>query len=337
MGRDTHGERKENEKRKKEDQEEKMSKVEKSVGMVEKRKAGGAFSSMEACTLCPRRCGVDRTRGSVGVCGATAAYRVARCAPHLWEEPPISGEKGSGTVFFSGCNLGCVFCQNRSISHEGIGQLKTASELEQMLLFLQEQGVHNINLVTPTHYASSLARLLEAVKPRLHIPVVWNSSGYESVETLKGLEGLVDIYLPDFKYVSSELAAAYSSAPDYKERATEALLEMYRQVGRYREENALAKQGMIVRHLVLPGCRGDSIAVMEHLASILPVQDVRMSVMWQYTPDFALDQPYKNLRRRVTEFEYRTVLQKAYELGFVGFCQGRDAANKAFTPSFEDA
>lgn len=289
---------------------------------------------MSACTLCPRQCGIDRTQGEVGVCGVSAEYRVARCAPHLWEEPPISGKNGSGTVFFSGCNLRCVFCQNREISREGFGRAVTESELESMILELQEQGVHNINLVTPTHYTSSLAQTLEKLKPRLHIPVVWNSSGYESVEALQLLDGLVDVYLPDFKYVSSELAKTYSSAPDYAERAENAIKEMYRQTGAYRERDGLAVRGVIVRHLVLPGCRSDSMAVLRRIASILPPEHIRISVMRQYTPDFAMDCPHKNLHRRVTEFEYDSVLNEASRLGLSGFSQGKGAATKVYTPDF---
>jgi putative pyruvate formate lyase activating enzyme len=244
----------------------------------------------------------------------------------MWEEPPISGTRGSGTVFFSGCNLRCVFCQNREISREGLGCPITEDELADSLLALQEQGVHNINLVTPTHYAAPLARLLEKIKPRLRIPVVWNSGGYESVESLRMLDGLVDVYLPDFKYISPELALAYSAAPDYPERATEALLEMYRQTGPYEEAGGLTRKGVIVRHLVLPACRADSIAVLRHIAHILPPAHIRVSVMRQYTPDFAMDCPHKNLHRRVTEFEYSSVLEEAARLGLEGFSQGKDAA-----------
>ena len=292
-------------------------------------------ADMTACRMCPRDCGADRQGGKTGVCGMPDTVYISRCAPHLWEEPPISGVCGSGTVFFSGCNLRCVFCQNRSISREGGGRPVTEDELMNMILELQETGVHNVNLVTPTHYTAQLCRLLERLKPSLRVPVVWNSSGYESVEALRMMEGLVDIYLPDFKYISPEPAGAYSSAPDYAERATEAVLEMYRQVGKYREEEGLAKGGVIVRHLVLPGCRADSIAVLRHVAAILPPEDIRVSVMRQYTPDFAMDCSHKNLRRRVTEFEYTSVLDEAAALGLQGYSQGKDAADRAFTPDFE--
>lgn len=290
---------------------------------------------LKACRVCPRACLVDRTAGDLGVCGMPDVYRVARIAPHLWEEPPISGEKGSGTVFFSGCNLRCVFCQNRDISREGIGDLMAEDALVERIHELLNQGVHNLNLVTPTHYTPMLARLLERLKPILTVPVVWNSSGYETVESLRMLEGLVDVYLPDFKYISPELSAAYSAAPDYAEVATRAVLEMYRQTGEYEEKNGLAVKGVLIRHLVLPGCRADSMAVMKHLASILPPADIRVSVMRQYTPDFARDCPHRNLHRRVTEFEYSSVLEETARLGLMGFSQGKEAASKAFTPNFK--
>lgn len=294
-------------------------------------------SAMTACRLCPRRCGVDRASGQIGVCGMPDIICISRCAPHMWEEPPISGTRGSGTVFFTGCNLRCVFCQNRTISREGIGYPVTEEELIHKILELQEQGVHNINLVTPTHYTVQLARVLEKVKPRLQIPVVWNSSGYESVEALRLMDGLVDIYLPDFKYMSPELAASYSSAPDYADVATEAVKEMYRQTGEVTlDTDGIMTRGMILRHLVLPGCRADSMAVLRHIANILPPAHIRVSVMRQYTPDFAMDCPYKNLRRRVTDFEYTSVLDEASRLGLEGYSQGKDAADKAFTPDFAE-
>ena len=290
---------------------------------------------MASCALCPRRCGVDRTAGQVGVCGVIDTLRVARIAPHMWEEPPISGSRGSGTVFFTGCSLRCIFCQNRTISREGLGKTYTEEELTAAILSLRDQGVHNINFVTPTHYTSTIARILERIKPTLGIPVVWNCGGYESVETLRMLEGLVDIYLPDFKYFSPDLSRDYSAAPDYPAIATEAVQEMYRQTGPYTEEKDLAKRGVIIRHLVLPGCRADSMNVLRHIASILPPAEIRISVMRQYTPDFTADAPYKNLHRRVTDFEYTSVLDEAARLGLVGFSQGKDAATKAYTPDFE--
>ena len=288
-----------------------------------------------SCAECPRSCGADRSAGGRGVCGMPSELTVSRIALHPWEEPPISGTRGSGTVFFAGCNLRCVFCQNRTISREGVGSVISEDDLITRMLTLQEEGAHNINLVTPTHYTTALVRLLTKIKPRLHIPVVWNSGGYESVESLRMLEGLVDVYLPDFKYMSPDLAAAYSAASDYPAVATEAVKEMYRQTGSITfDGDGIARKGVIVRHLVLPGCRADSMAVLRHLAEILPVEDIRVSVMRQYTPDFAMDCPHKNLHRRLTAFEYDSVLAVADELGIVGYSQGKDAADKAFTPEF---
>ena len=294
------------------------------------------YPDMTSCRLCPRRCGVDRVSGQIGVCGMPNTLYISRSAPHMWEEPPISGTRGSGTVFFTGCNLRCVFCQNRTISREGVGYPVTEKELTDKILELQDMGVHNVNLVTPTHYTAQLARVLEKIKPRLHIPVVWNSSGYESVDALRLVEGLVDIYLPDFKYLSPELAKAYSAAPDYADVATEAVKEMYRQVGKFvLDADGIMTRGMILRHLVLPGCRADSMAVLRHMADILPSAHIRVSIMRQYTPDFAMDCPHKNLRRRVTDFEYTSVLDEAARLGLDGYSQGKDAADKIFTPDFE--
>ena len=292
--------------------------------------------STPLCTQCPRACAVSRETGERGYCGAPAQFLLARAARHPFEEPCISGTRGSGTVFFSGCSLRCIFCQNRTISREGVGYSVTEEELIDKILELQNMGVHNVNLVTPTHYTVQLARVLEKIKPRLQIPVVWNSSGYESVESLRLVEGLVDIYLPDFKYMSPELAASYSAAPDYADVATAAVEEMYRQVGKVAfDTNGIMTRGMILRHLVLPGCRADSMAVLRHIANILPPSDIRVSVMRQYTPDFAMDCPHKNLRRRVTDFEYNSVLEEAARLGIMGFSQGKDAATRAYTPDFE--
>lgn len=292
------------------------------------------FSSEKRCFLCPRGCAVDRTE-TAGACGMTSVLTVSRAAPHMWEEPPISGTQGSGTIFFAGCSLRCVFCQNREISHGRQGRAVGEDELCNLMLKLQDEGVHNINLVTPTHYADALSRVLTAVKPRLHIPVVWNSSGYETPDTLGRLQGLVDIYLPDFKYASEELAARYSAAPDYPDVAASALSEMYRQVGPVAfDGEGMMQRGMIVRHLVLPGHRDDSMAVMRRIAEILPAEHIRISVMRQYTPDFAMDTPYKNLHRRVTDFEYASVVAEAERLGLEGYMQGKDAADRAYTPDF---
>ena len=292
-------------------------------------------SSVSYCHSCPRHCAVDRAAGQIGLCGAPSAFRVARIAPHMWEEPPISGVRGSGTVFFSGCSLRCVFCQNRAISRGGKGEDLTDEKLFDRILRLQEEGVHNINLVTPTHYAVRLRPFLEKLRPHLRVPVLYNCGGYEDLESLRALSGLIDIYLPDFKYISSELSGQYSAAPDYAAVATDALTEMYRQVGAVRfGEDGMMAGGMIVRHLVLPGCRHDSMAVLRHLAEILPVGDIRLSLMAQYTPEFAADCEYANLRRKLTRFEYSSVLSLAQEIGFDGYMQSPESVGSVFTPEF---
>ena len=291
----------------------------------------------DRCFLCPRGCGVDRTGGKLGFCAMDGEIRVARAALHPFEEPPISVERGSGTVFFTGCSLRCIFCQNSAIRTPESGKILTVEQLADLFLFLQEKGAENINLVTATHYASDVAAALRIAKPRLHVPVVYNCGGYERVETLRTLAGLVDVYLPDFKYVSSELSAAYSAAPDYAEVATAAFREMVAQTGAVQfDARGKMTRGVIVRHLVLPGCRADSIAVLERVAETVPVADVRLSLMRQYTPDFAPEDAPKNLKRRVTSFEYDSVMARAVELGFEGFFQGKEAASAAYTPNFEE-
>lgn len=291
---------------------------------------------MSDCTLCPRMCHIDRSAGALGFCGEAAEMRIARAALHPFEEPCLSGTRGSGTIFFCGCSLRCVFCQNREISRaSATGRAVSEGELGEIILDLQEQGAHNVNFVTPTHFTDGIRRTLERVRDKLTIPVVWISSGYERVETLRTLDGLVDIYLPDFKYYSSELARAYSSAPDYREVASAALLEMFRQTGRYAlDGDGLLLRGVLVRHLVLPAARKDSMAALDHLAALLPTEEILLSLMSQYTPDFALDSPYRSLHRRVTTFEYDTVLRHAADLGFVGFMQEKSSASSVYTPKF---
>ena len=267
--------------------------------------------------------------------------RVSRIAPHFYEEPPISHTNGSGTVFFSGCNLRCVFCQNKNISQgERIGKEYSQAELIDAIIKLQESGVHNINLVTPTHFALQIANMLEEMKKRslLQVPVIYNSSGYESVETLKTLDGLVDIYMPDLKYFSSELSQKYSLAPDYFEVASSAIVEMLRQRGHYKyndKNTALLNSGVILRHLVLPTHRKDSIEALTHISKLIDPADVLISLMSQYTPDFALDTPYPELHRRITSFEYNSVCSAAISLGFDGFMQARSSASSVYTPDFE--
>ena len=285
------------------------------------------------CLQCPRRCSVDRTR-TVGFCGAPWEFTVARAALHPWEEPSISGTRGSGTIFFSGCNLRCVFCQNRDISRELFGKTVDEDALAALMLRLREEGAHNINLVTPTPYAKQLIPVLEKVKPTLGIPVVYNCGGYESVETLRALEGLVDVWLPDFKYFSSDIAARYSAASDYFDVAAMALAEMLRQSGKARfDVDGLILRGTVVRHLVLPGQRNDSIALLKALAERFGTNAFLLSLMSQYTPQFA-EKAFPELCRRVTTFEYNAVLDTAHHLGFEGYFQFRASATAAYTPDF---
>ncbi len=285
---------------------------------------------MEACTLCPRECGADREKHP-GICGGGAYVKAARAAKHLWEEPCISGTRGSGTVFFSGCTLGCVFCQNREISRGGVGKELTVPQLVQAFQRLEGQGVHNLNLVTPTHFTPQILQALELAAPS--VPVVMNCGGYERVETLRLWEGRVDVYLPDLKYFSPELSAKYSAAPDYFSVASRAILEMHRQQPQLVWEGNLLKKGLIVRHLVLPGCWRDSLALLDFLDSALPKDSFLLSLMSQYTPTAACA-AYPELDRRVTTYEYQKVAQRAAELGFSGFAQDRRSAGEEYTPPF---
>lgn len=286
---------------------------------------------MAGCTLCPRMCGVDRSV-SVGYCGSGVLIKAARAAKHLWEEPCISGDKGSGTVFFSGCTLGCVFCQNREISRGGVGKTLTAEQLAAAFRRLEEQGVHNLNLVTPTHFTPQILQALDLAKPR--VPIVMNCGGYERVETLKRWEGKIDVYLPDLKYYSPELSGKYSAAPDYFAVASSAILEMHRQQPNLVWEGDLLKKGLIVRHLVLPGCWKDSLKLLDFLDNNLPKDGFLLSLMSQYTPTAACT-AYPEINRRVTTYEYRKVADRAAELGFSGFAQDRRSAKEEYTPPFD--
>ncbi len=292
---------------------------------------------MKKCELCPRRCRVDR-RESVGVCGAGNVMRISKIMLHHWEEPCISGGEngtGSGAVFFSGCSLGCVYCQNKSISRGRMGEEYSVSRLCEEILSLQEKGAYNINFVTPTHYTHLIIETLERLKGLLNIPVVWNTSGYENKEVIESLLPYVDIFLTDFKYFSSDLSAKYSKAPDYRERATEALSAMVKITGKpeFDGETGLLKKGTIVRHLVLPGSRADSISILEHLSRNVGAENVILSLMSQYTPEF-VDEGYPELNRRITTFEYNKVLEEAVKLGFDGYFQNRSSATSKYTPNF---
>ena len=281
------------------------------------------------CNLCPRRCGVDRTKGQRGFCGQTAQVKIARAAPHFWEEPVLCGEGGSGTVFFSGCTLGCVFCQNDDISHHGLG--KEAKDLRKVFENLIEQGVSNINLVTATHFLPSI---LPALTPRLPVPVVYNCGGYESVETLKQLEGLVDIYLPDMKYSDNGLAKALSNAPNYVEVSSAAILEMYRQVGPVKMENGLMQKGLILRHLILPGQIDNSLGVLDWVDAHFKAGEILFSLMSQYIP-MGRAKEMAGLDRPITEEEYDAVLSYMNLWGIEGYTQEFSSAAESYIPDWD--
>ncbi len=312
------------------------------------------------CGLCPRNCHVDRTQGKTGYCGQTDQIRAARAALHMWEEPCISGDAGSGAVFFSGCTLGCVFCQNHSIAAGSVGKTISTERLAEIFLELQDQKAWNINLVTAEHFAPQVVRALELAKKQgLRIPIVYNTSGYEKVETLRMFEGLVDIYLPDFKYLSAELAGAYSYAEDYPQVAKLALQEMVRQVGSAKFEIVSGKKsgmitdelltdvdygdselermlrGVVVRHLVLPGHVDESKNVIRYLYETYGDQ-IYISIMNQYTPMPGIEMRYPELGRKITSREYDEVVDYAIEIGVEnGFIQDGETAEESFIPEFD--
>ena len=287
--------------------------------------------SYQNCTLCPRRCGADRTNGQLGFCRHPDKIYAARAAAHYWEEPVISGSFGSGAVFFSGCTLKCLFCQNGVISQENRGKDISTAHLREIFLKLIDDGVQNINLVTPTHFLPSI---LPALTPKLPVPVVYNCGGYERVETLRELEGLVDIYLPDMKYSDPKLAGILSAAPDYVEIAKAAIAEMYRQVGSAVIEDEIMQRGMIVRHLMLPGELDNTLGVLDWFSEAFPKGDVLFSLMSQYVPmgKAKTMPPYD---RRITEDEYDAALSYLELLGIEnGFTQDFSAATEEYIPDF---
>ena len=283
------------------------------------------------CTLCPRRCGAERTaEAGGGFCRMPGGLRVARAMLHHWEEPPISGQNGAGTVFFSGCTLGCVYCQNGDISAGGFGKDISTARLREIFEELIAQGAHNIELVTPTHF---LPWILPALTPRLPVPVVYNCGGYARVETLRALEGLVDVYLPDLKYADGALAAELSGAADYFPVACEAIREMFRQVGPYVLEDGLLTRGVVIRHLVLPGYLDNTRRVLDWIAETFAPGDVLVSLMSQYTPTANMT---GRLARRVTAAEYRAAADYMRNCGITdGFVQERTSAEEAYTPAFD--
>ena len=284
-----------------------------------------------SCNLCPRRCGAQRTEQRFGFCGAGVLPKVARIAPHYDEEPVISGTRGAGTIFFCGCNLRCVFCQNYCISSGDAGKSITPYQLSEEYRRIEAMGVHNIEFVTPTHYTDAILESLQYYRPKL--PLIWNSSGYESADTLRRLEGIIDVWLPDFKYSDNALSARLSSCPDYVENALAAIGEMLRQAGEPVIEDGLMRRGVIIRHLVLPGHTKNSLGVLElireHFGTGVPV-----SLMSQYYPAGRAAE-YPDINRRVTPREYGKVLDRLYALGLDGYAQELSSADARYTPVWD--
>ena len=285
------------------------------------------------CTLCPRNCGVERTAESgAGVCRMGTQPKIARAALHMWEEPCISGTRGSGAVFFSGCGLRCVFCQNEAISQQGEGKIVTPARLAEIFRELEAQGAHNINLVTAAHFVPAVLEALNLYRP--NIPIVYNSSGYESIETLRMLSGVVDIYLPDYKYIDPNMAAMLSGARDYPDVAFAAIAEMIRQTGApVYDENGMMQRGTLIRHLILPGLTGDSMKILTRIRDEFP--GIPVSLMGQYTPcGRALSIP--GMDRKIKKKEYARVLAHMEAIGLDGYRQELGSADGAFIPSFDE-
>lgn len=291
---------------------------------------------LKECSLCPRNCRVNRYK-TTGFCNGTDKVKLAYYSLHQWEEPVISGQNGSGTVFFSHCNLQCIFCQNKKISTGGYGKEISNLRLKEIFLELQSKGAHNINLVTPTHYVPQIVSVLQEVKNKeLKIPVVYNTSSYENVKTIEMLEGIVDIYLADLKYFDNNLGCKYSNCRDYFKYASEAIEAMYKQVGKFKIVGDLMKSGLIVRILVLPGHVDDSKNLIKYLYNRYG-DNIIISIMNQYTPIDVIDD-YPNLNRRITNEEYENVVDYACSLGVeMAFIQEGDTQEKSFIPDFDDS
>ena len=289
---------------------------------------------MYNCVLCPRQCGANRTKGQKGICGETDAVRLSRAALHYWEEPCISGTKGSGTVFFAGCPMRCVYCQNREISMGDAGKEVSLERLAEIFLELQEKGAENINLVTPTHFAPQIITAVKKAKDSgLMLPIVYNTSGYETEKTIESLAGTVDIYLTDFKYFSSRISKRYSKAEDYAEVAQKALRKMVEQHPYPVLKNGMLQKGVVVRHLILPGYAIDSKAVLKFLHQTYGEQ-ILLSIMRQFTP-YKIPAEFKEIDRTVTDAEYDSVIQYALRIGIENaFIQEKEAAKESFIPPF---
>lgn len=293
------------------------------------------MSILNNCILCPRQCGVDRTR-HYGRCGVKDEVRIAKVMLHKWEEPCISVRNGAGTIFFSGCSLHCCYCQNHSISSGDIGTNISIEKLSDIFISLQERNADNIELVTPTHFVPQIISALDKVKHKLKIPVVYNTGGYELTETIDMLQGYVDVYLPDLKYFSPQAALRYSEAADYFKFASQAILRMAAQSGKpqFSPSGAILK-GTIIRHLVLPGLRHDSMKLLEWIAGNFDKNSIMVSLMSQYTPLNAIADKYAEIKRRVTKMEYNSVVKRCEELGLSGFTQSKQSASESYIPDFD--
>ena len=295
-------------------------------------------SLYQSCTLCPRLCRADR-RKTLGYCRSSSQVKVARAALHHWEEPCISGIRGSGTIFFSGCTLGCCFCQNFPVSHEGFGKEISVRDLADIFQRLQAQGAHNLNLVTATQYLPSIVEALDLIKATLDIPVVYNCGGYERVEVVKALKDYVDIWLPDLKYWDLNISSRYSQASDYFPYASEAILQMIRQTkAPVFDDQGLMKSGVIIRHMVLPGLKEDSIRLLRWMKETLPSGKYYISLLSQYTPFYRAKKggDFPEISRRITTYEYEKVLDTAVSLGLThGFMQEKSSAKEEYTPPFD--
>ncbi len=291
---------------------------------------------LKNCTLCPRKCGVDRISGETGFCGSTDKIKIARSALHFWEEPCISGKSGSGTVFFSYCTMKCVYCQNYKISTQNCGKYVTESELADCFLSLQKQGANNINLVTPTHFVPQIISAIKiARKNGLVLPIIYNTSGYENAETIKMLDGFVDVYLPDLKYFSDKYAVKYSSAKNYFKTATASIKEMFNQVGKCQfDENGIIKKGVIVRHLMLPGLLFDTKKILDYLFAEYE-NDIYISIMSQYTPLSTLPETFQELNKKINPDHYEAILDYAAKIGIENaYIQEGSSASENFIPDF---
>ena len=288
------------------------------------------------CSICPRNCRIDRTKGQIGYCQSGHEIKAALASVHMWEEPPISGSCGSGTIFFSGCNLRCVFCQNYTIISENSGKTISTERLSEIMLEQQARGVHNINLVTATHFIPSIIKAVQKAKNNgLKIPIVYNTGGYEKVESIKMLEGTVDIYLPDIKYFSSELSLKYSGASDYFSYASEAVLEMYRQTGNnIYDDNGIMKSGVIIRHMIMPSHMEDSYKVLDWIRDNIGTEAC-VSLLSQYTPAYNAEK-YKEINRKLMSLEYTRVIEHFFDIGLKnGFMQEKSSAESKYTPIFD--